>query len=86
VATVQVATVHPSRILVMMFLVMMCPQANAQGIGLKIGAMDTVLTMAKIITSQILPIVLTPAMSTVNVLGSTPSRGDAPTGDRVLFP
>ena len=64
---------------------MMCLQANAQGIGLKTGAMDTVLTMAKIITSQTSVIVLTLAMSTGNVLGSTPSKGDAPTGDRVLW-
>lgn len=77
---------HPSQILAMMFLGMMCPQANARGTGLKIGAMDTALIMAKIITFQMLLIVLTLAMSTVNVLGSTPRMGDAPTGDRVLFP
>lgn len=78
----EVATVLLSLILAMMLMGMMLPQANAQDTGLKIGATDTVLIMARIMASQTLGTVLRLAMRTVNVLGFTPNRAGARTGDR----
>ena len=64
----------------MMSLAMTFPQANAQGIGLRTGVMDTVRTTAKIITSPALKTVLTLAMSTLSVLASTRRTASALTG------
>jgi len=61
---------------------MMCPLANAQAVGLKYGVTDISLITAKITISPISVTVLTLAICTVSVLGSTPNRASALIGDR----